>query len=104
MVSMKKRVAVIFGGRSPEHDVSIVTGLQALEALDQQLYEAFPVYVSADGSWWIGETLRDRRNYIPSEQDFRALQQVGLDIAANPLGAGRLVQKRSGWALSKPKV
>lgn len=104
MASMKKRVAVIFGGRSPEHDVSIVTGLQALEALDQQLYDAFPIYVSADGGWWVGESLRDRSNYIPSEQDFHALQQVGLDIAANPLGTGRFVQKRAGWSLSRPKV
>ncbi|HXW31152.1 MAG TPA: D-alanine--D-alanine ligase A, partial [Xanthobacteraceae bacterium] len=41
----KQRVAVLFGGRSPEHDVSIVTGLQALEAIDSARYDAFPVYV-----------------------------------------------------------
>src|SRR4051812_8978108 len=37
----KQRIAVIFGGRSPEHDISIVTGLQALQAVDSERYEAF---------------------------------------------------------------
>src|ERR1700751_5401514 len=39
------RVAVFLGGRSPEHDVSVVTGLQALKAIDQERFVAFPVYV-----------------------------------------------------------
>jgi D-alanine-D-alanine ligase len=35
------RVAVFLGGRSPEHDVSVITGLQALKAVDQQRFVAF---------------------------------------------------------------
>ena len=38
----KTRVAVLFGGRSPEHDVSVITGLQALNALDQRAFDAVP--------------------------------------------------------------
>src|SRR3954469_3724307 len=99
---MKKRVAVMFGGRSPEHDVSIVTGLQALEALDQQTYDAFPVYVATDGNWWTGEGLRDRSRYIPS--DSGGLESVVLDTGANARGIGGLIQKRSGFPLFKPKT
>ncbi|MEJ2116751.1 MAG: D-alanine--D-alanine ligase, partial [Alphaproteobacteria bacterium] len=101
---MKTRVAVFFGGRSPEHDVSIVTGLQAMEALDQQVYESFPVYIAAGGEWWVGEHLRDRANYIPSEQMLKSLDAVTLDVGANPDGVGRLISKRGGGLLGKRKA
>src|SRR5512145_2374781 len=101
---MKTRVAVLFGGRSPEHDVSIVTGLQALDALDQQVYEGFPVYVATDGSWWVGEGLRRRGVYIPGEQDFRNLDSVTLEIGPNREGRGRLVSKRSGGFFSRQQA
>ena len=59
------RVAVFLGGRSPEHDVSVITGLQALKAIDQERFVAFPVYVNPRGAWFVGEALAERRNYLP---------------------------------------
>lgn len=50
-------VAVIFGGRSVEHDVSIVTGHQIIGALSDDLFEVVPVYISRDGRWFTGEPL-----------------------------------------------
>src|SRR6266487_3121263 len=50
-------VAVFLGGRSPEHDVSVITGLQALQAIDQERFIAFPVYVDPRGRWLVGEPL-----------------------------------------------
>ena len=55
---MKTRVAVLFGGHSVEHEVSIISGLQALQALDTEKYEAFPLYISKDNTWYVGENLR----------------------------------------------
>ncbi len=55
---MKLRVAVLFGGQSVEHEVSIISGLQALGALDTEKYEAFPVYISKDNAFYVGENLR----------------------------------------------
>ena len=55
---MKTRVAVIFGGHSVEHEVSIISGLQALAALDAGKYEAFPLYISKDNRFYVGENLR----------------------------------------------
>src|SRR5204863_9630178 len=49
------RVAVFLGGRSPEHDVSVITGLQALKAIDQERFVPFPVYVTPRGEWLVGE-------------------------------------------------
>jgi D-alanine-D-alanine ligase len=56
---MKLSVAVLFGSRTCEHDVSIITGIQALGALDPEQYDAFPVYIARDGAWYVGERLKD---------------------------------------------
>ena len=65
--SKRKKVAVIFGGRSPEHDVSVVSGLQALSALNNDIYEAFPLYIAPDGKWYIGtiKKIKPRKNKEP---------------------------------------
>ena len=64
MTHNKKKVAVFFGGRSPEHDVSVYTGLEVLQAIDTSLYEAFPVYIATHGQWYIGDALRNKNNYM----------------------------------------
>ena len=56
---MKTRVAVLIGGHSVEHEVSIISGLQALGALDATKYEAFPVYIAKDNRFYVGEHLRE---------------------------------------------
>ena len=65
MNNNRKKVAVFFGGRSPEHDVSVVSGLQVLSAIDETQYEAFPVYIAPNGQWRVGDVLRDRNSYMP---------------------------------------
>jgi D-alanine-D-alanine ligase len=76
----KIRVLVLFGGRSPEHDVSIITGLQAIKALDPDRYETTPLYIAPDGAWLTGDALRDRTTYIPSRAAREKLTQVTLDL------------------------
>ena len=48
----KKTAAIIFGGISPEHEVSIITGVQILNSTDQSLYNVIPVYISKEGKWY----------------------------------------------------
>ncbi|MGB1288601.1 MAG: D-alanine--D-alanine ligase family protein, partial [Aggregatilineales bacterium] len=62
-MSRKTVVAVLFGGRSVEHDVSVVTGHQVMQAFDSARYEVVPVYISRDGKWFTGESLRDLDNF-----------------------------------------
>lgn len=83
---MKKTVAVFFGGPSCEHDVSVLTGLQALEALDTTKYDSFPVYVALDGRWYVGDALRDRKNYIPSPAIIQQLDAVSLPLGTAQVG------------------
>lgn len=49
------KVAVLFGGKSPEHEVSIITGIQIMNALDKNKYQVAPIYVSKDGRWIRGD-------------------------------------------------
>ncbi len=60
---MKTRVAVLFGGRSVEHEVSIISGLQALGALDTHKYDAFALYISKDNQFYVGENLHKVEAY-----------------------------------------
>jgi len=53
-VGERTRVAVLMGGVSCEHDVSICTGLNVLDALDPARYQGVPVYLGRDGSWSFG--------------------------------------------------
>lgn len=56
-------VAVLFGGRSVEHEVSVITGLQVIENIDKTKYNVFPIYISKDGRWYTGDELLDVKNY-----------------------------------------
>ena len=69
-------VAVIFGGRSVEHDVSIVTGHQVMKAFAPERYQVIPVYISRDGRWFTGEALAELDSFkdddILNRDDVRA--------------------------------
>ena len=98
----KKKIAVFFGGRSPEHDVSVVTGLQVLQAVDQTKFDSFPVYITTDGRWMIGDALRDRANYLPNRTMMNSLIEVTIDSSAAGTSKGVLIEKKAGL-LKKPK-
>ena len=56
---MKIRVGILFGGVSVEHEVSVISGLQALHALDENIYEAIPIYITKEGIWYTGAALKN---------------------------------------------
>ncbi len=51
----KIKVAVIFGGRSGEHEVSLVSAQSVMNALDPERYEIIPVGIRRDGAWIVGQ-------------------------------------------------
>lgn len=55
----KLNLAVIFGGRACEHDVSIISALQAISAADKDAYDVMAVFINGDGNWYVGDALRD---------------------------------------------
>ena len=56
-------IAVIFGGESCEHDISIITGVQLLSNINEYLYNIIPIYIDKNGSWYSGKGLLDIDNY-----------------------------------------
>jgi D-alanine-D-alanine ligase len=71
-----ERVAVIFGGRSVEHEVSVITGHQAMDALDVAGFAVLPIYVTKDGAWYAGRPLQNLKLYADRGVDFSRLRDV----------------------------
>lgn len=57
------KIGWFFGGRSVEHEVSVITALQSYENLDKSKYEAVPVYVSKGGDFYTSSKFLDLKNY-----------------------------------------
>ena len=60
---MKITVAVMYGGRSVEHEVSIISGIQAIANMDKDKYEIVPVYITKDNYMYIGDKIGDIEAY-----------------------------------------
>lgn len=82
-------MGVAFGGRSVEHDVSIITGLQAVGVLSER-HAPVPIYIARSGRWYTGETLKELSVYQQSGDDPDA-EEVHFD-----LHNGRLLKAASG--------
>ena len=60
---MKIRAGVFFGGASVEHEVSVITAMQAIGAMDENKYQVIPVYVSKAGEFYTGDHLKQLESY-----------------------------------------
>lgn len=75
----RRTVAVLFGGRSLEHDVSVVSGLQVLHALDPEEFDPIPVYVDQHLRLWTGDALWQREAFGRNGPDRARVTEVCLD-------------------------
>lgn len=97
------KLGVIFGSRAAEHDVSIISGLQILENADKSKYDAFPVYISRRGEWFIGEPLRDIKTFRNFDPNMKGLTRVCMPavpgynglMSMEPQGGGLFGKKNS---------
>ncbi len=60
---MRANVGVIFGGKSVEHEISIISAVEAMGYLDPNKYQVIPIYIDKDNNWWTGMHLKDILNY-----------------------------------------
>ncbi len=72
----KESVAAIFGGRSMEHEVSVITGHQVMDALSAAGYSLLPIYISKGGEWYAGRALYQIRQYSDPSFRVEALRDV----------------------------
>ncbi len=74
----RNNVAILFGGKSVEHEISIVTAREVLGAIDRLQYAPVPVYVSREGRWFCGELLNTVMNN--DRRDVFAKETVGTSL------------------------
>lgn len=67
----KLNLAVIFGGPSQEHDVSVVSAQQLIDAVDVRKFNVVPVYMGFDGRFFHGASLRQLANFRPAPKGLR---------------------------------
>ena len=75
---MKLNTAVFFGGESVEHEVSIISAHQAIEALDKEKYNVIPIYVSKDRKMYCSDLLFDMKSYIDLSKLISECTQVTI--------------------------
>ena len=89
---MKLNVGVIFGGRSVEHEVSILTAIQAMEYIDQEKYNIIPIYITKNLEWYTSGCLKFIETFKEPDLIRRYAKRVHL-VNKN----GRYILQKNGW-------
>ena len=92
----KIQLGVIYGSRTCEHEVSIISAVQLMRAADRQTYDVIPIYISKKGEWFTGDPLFDIASYTPFDENRKGLKRVSLDLTA---GSRALVSFERGKGL-----
>ena len=91
---MKTTIGVFFGGRSTEHEISVISANQAINAIDKDKFDVVPVYITKQGKWYTGDALLEISNYRNTASLLEKCQEVymkpiygdyNLDQAKQPM-------------------
>ena len=93
---MKIKLGVIFGGRSVEHEISIITANQAMSNINQEKYEIVPIYISKKGLMYTGEQLLDLKSYRDLDKLLKELTQVSIINDGTNINVVRFPMKKFG--------
>lgn len=83
----KMQLGVIFGSRTCEHEVSIISALQLMRAANRDTYDVIPIYISKKGEWFTGDSLFEISAFTPFDESRKGIMRVALDLTA---GSGAL--------------
>ena len=75
---MKIKLGVFFGGNSVEHEVSIITAIQAIENLNKEKYDVIPIYIAKNNKMYVGDLIGDIRNYKDIDKLIENSTQITL--------------------------
>lgn len=74
-----ENIAIFYGGKSVEHEVSVITGLQVIENIDREKYNPIPIFIDKNGFWWKIKNFKDKKQYtnIKKAKKNRVFVQMG---------------------------
>ena len=75
---MKLKVGIIFGGKTVEHEISIITANQAITNLNKEKYEIVPIYISKNGKMYTGEKLLDLKEFKNMDELIKKCEEIVL--------------------------
>ena len=89
---MKIRVGVIFGGESVEHEVSIISALQAINKIDSEKYDIVPIYITKDRQWYTGDMLKEIEVY----SDLSLIKKYAKNVVLYEKNGRFVLQNKKG--------
>lgn len=76
---MKTTIGVFFGGRSTEHEISVISASQAMHAINKDKYDVVPIYISKQGKWYTGNALFDIQNYRNTTELLAQVEEIYME-------------------------
>ena len=97
----QRTIVVAFGGMSPEHEVSVLTAMQAISSLKDTDYHLQPLYITKSGRWLTGQPLLELENF----KNLKKLEEEAIEctFSHDDLGKPILLETESRGFLSKPQ-
>ena len=92
----KKQLGVIFGSRSCEREVAIISAVQLMRHADTEKYDVIPVYIDENGGWYTGEKLKEIQTFQGFQPNQSGITKVFLDMTP---GSGALLAMQKGKGL-----
>lgn len=90
----KTTIAVFFGGKSVEHEISVLSAMQAIAAFDENKYEIIPIYLTKEGTWHTGDALLEVDNFKNVKQLLSLCEEVYITPSAKDQG---IYKVKTSW-------
>ncbi len=97
---MKINIGVFFGGKSVEHEISVISAIQVMKVLEKENYEVIPIYISKDGKWYNGENLLEIDNY----KNLKKLLSNSIEINMSSIFGDNFIYKTKTNFLGQNKI
>lgn len=88
---MRLNIGVIFGGRSVEHEISIISAVEAMYNMDDSKYRVIPIYIDKDNTWYTGEHLKDILHY----RDIALVKRYAKKVSLVKRGKSFILEQQS---------
>lgn len=86
---MKIKVGVLFGGKTVEHEISVISAIQAMGYLNREKYDVIPVYITKNNEFYVGENIGKIESYTDINSLLKSSQRV---IMVNEGGKTQLIK------------